>query len=71
MLDWLSDNRAVIAAILSSLPPVYYFDLYIGLQQSVLRAKDEVFGDPERTQRRLVLGRYAAYPRCNAGLVLL
>ena len=51
MLEWLSDNRAVIAAILILIFAASFFiSIYIGLQQNKLRAKDEVFGDPERTR---------------------
>jgi len=51
MLDWLSDNRASIAAVIVVLLVVIFFwSIYIGRTQSVLRAKDEVFGDPQRTR---------------------
>ena len=50
MLDWLSDNRAIVAAIIillligSLLASIFY-----GVHQTRLREKDQVFGDPERT----------------------
>ncbi len=50
MLDWLSDNRAIAAAIIilllvgSLLASTIY-----GIQQTRLREKEQVFGDPERT----------------------
>lgn len=51
MLDFLSQERALIAAfIIFGLFITLGASLYIGLKQSVLRAKDEVFGDPERTK---------------------
>ncbi|MGB3147917.1 MAG: hypothetical protein WBA91_09210 [Paracoccaceae bacterium] len=51
MLDWLSDNRASIAAvIILLLVALFVASIYVGLKQSAKRAKDEVFGDPERTK---------------------
>ena len=51
MLDWISDNRAVFAAFFILLfAASFCIALYIGLQQSALRSKDEVFGDPDRTK---------------------
>ena len=51
MLDFFSQERALIAAfIVFGLFITLGASLYIGLKQSVLRAKDEVFGDPERTK---------------------
>ena len=51
MFDFLSQERALIAAfIIFGLFITLGASLYIGLKQSVLRAKDEVFGDPERTK---------------------
>ena len=51
MLDWISDNRAVIAALLILLfAATFIIAIYIGVKQSALRAKDEVFGDPDRTR---------------------
>ena len=50
MLDWLSEERAIIASIIILL---LLFSLaasiLIGIKQTAFRAKDEVFGDPERT----------------------
>jgi len=51
VLEWLSDNRASIAAVIIILLIVTFaISLYIGIKQSRLTAKDEVFGDPERTR---------------------
>ncbi len=51
MLDWLSDNRALIAAALIILILVtFIISIVIGKRQTRLRAKDEVFGDPQRTR---------------------
>ena len=51
MLDFLSQERALIAAfVIFALVISLGVSAYIGLKQSVLRAKDEVFGDPERTK---------------------
>ena len=51
MLDWISDNRAVFAAFFILLFAASFFiALYIGVKQTALRAKDEVFGDPDRTK---------------------
>ena len=50
MLEWLSDNRAVVAAIIILLLVGSFFaSIIYGLQQTRLREKDQVFGDPERT----------------------
>jgi taurine transport system permease protein len=50
VLDWLSQERSIIAAIiiiilLGSLT----FSIILGVKQTASREKDEVFGDPERT----------------------
>ena len=51
MLDFLSEERALIAAfIIFGLFITLGASVYVGLKQSALRAKDEVFGDPERTK---------------------
>ncbi len=51
MFEWLSDNRASIAAVLIIvLIAMFFMSLYYGIKQNRLRAKDEVFGDPERTK---------------------
>ena len=51
MLDFLSQERALIAAFIIF---ILFFcvgvSVYVGLKQAVLRSKDEVFGDPERTK---------------------
>jgi taurine transport system permease protein len=51
VLDWLSDNRAHIAAVLIvAIAALFVASIVLGIRQSRLRAKDEVFGDPERTK---------------------
>ncbi len=51
MLDWLSDNRASIAAVLILIfLATFIYSIVIGRRQAKLTAKDEVFGDPERTK---------------------
>ena len=51
MFEWLSDNRASIAAVIIILLVVgLFWSMFIGRKQSALRAKDEVFGDPQRTR---------------------
>ena len=51
MLEWLSDNRASIAAIIIILLMVTFVaSIVTGLKKTALTAKDEVFGDPERTK---------------------
>ena len=51
MGEWLSDNRALIAAFLViGLVITFFISLFIGRREAVRRAKDEVFGDPERTK---------------------
>ena len=50
MLNWISEERAAIAAILILLLIIsFVVSIYIGLKQTAFRQKDEVFGDPERT----------------------
>ena len=51
MAEWLSDNRAHFAAVIIVLLVVAFIaSIVIGRRQSALTAKDEVFGDPERTK---------------------
>ena len=51
MADWLSDNRAIFAAVIIILLAIAFVaSIVIGRKQSELTAKDEVFGDPERTK---------------------
>lgn len=51
MFEWLSDNRASIAAfIIIVLVATFIASIVFGRKQSELTAKDEVFGDPERTK---------------------
>jgi len=50
VLEWLSDNRAVVAAIIILLLVGSFFaSIIYGIKQTRLREKDQVFGDPERT----------------------
>ena len=50
MFDWLSDNRALVAAvIILCLVSSFFASIFYGLKQTRLREKDQVFGDPERT----------------------
>ncbi|MDC3177511.1 ABC transporter permease [bacterium] len=47
----MSDNRASIAfLVIVALAIALVFSIFVGLKQTRLRAKDEVFGDPERTK---------------------
>ena len=49
MLDWFSEERAFIASIIIViLLMALIFSILIGLKQATSRAKDEVFGDPDR-----------------------
>ena len=51
MFEWLSDNRAGFAlVILIGLVIAFGWSIRIGIEQTRLRARDEVFGDPERTR---------------------
>jgi taurine transport system permease protein len=51
VLDWMSDNRAAIAAIvIFALAIMFITSIFIGKKQAKLSAKDAVFGDPERTK---------------------
>ncbi len=51
MLDWLSDNRATIAAVLIPLfLAAFIWSIIYGRKQARLTANDEVFGDPVRTR---------------------
>ena len=50
VLDWLSDNRAIVAAIIILLLfAAFLWSVIFGIRQTRLREKDQVFGDPERT----------------------
>ena len=50
-LIWISAYRAVVAAILIlTLLGLLVWSISVGLRQSKIREKDEVFGDPERTK---------------------
>lgn len=51
MFDWLSDNRALIAAFVIILLLISFISsIYIGRKKTALTSRDEVFGDPERTK---------------------
>ena len=51
MFEWLSDNRANFAAVMIiALVALLIVSIIIGRRQAILTAKDEVFGDPERTK---------------------
>ena len=51
MLEWLSDQRASIAAfIVIALIVTFFTSIYFGRKQSAATARDAVFGDPERTK---------------------
>lgn len=51
MFEWLSDNRAVFAAVIVVFGVVTFCaSIYFGRRQAAVTAKDEVFGDPERTR---------------------
>ena len=51
MLDWMSDNRAAIAAVVIFVLAIMFItSIFIGKKQAALSAKDAVFGDPERTK---------------------
>lgn len=51
MLDWLSYHRADITAVLILLlVAAFVISIYRGVQYTILRQHDEVFGDPERTK---------------------
>ena len=51
MLNWLSDNRASIAAVIILLLVIgFVYSILLGASKQSSRSKDEVFGDPERTR---------------------
>lgn len=51
MFEWLSSNRASIAAVLFVLVfAAFIWSIVVGRRQSRLRSKSEVFGDPARTR---------------------
>ena len=50
VLEWLSENRAIVAAIIILLlASSFLVSITYGVQQTRLREKDQVFGDPEGT----------------------
>ena len=51
MFEWLSDNRASIAAVLILvMTGTFVWSIVVGRRQARLTANDEVFGDPVRTR---------------------
>lgn len=51
MFEWLSDNRANVAAVvIIALVAMFVGSIIIGRKQTAATAKDQVFGDPERTR---------------------
>ena len=51
MFEWISDSRASIAFfIIIGLVAAFVWSIRKGLVETRRRAKDEVFGDPERTR---------------------
>ncbi len=51
MFEWLSDNRASVAAVLIILfLGAFVWSIVVGRKQARLTATDEVFGDPVRTR---------------------
>ena len=51
MFEWLSDNRASFAAvIIIMLAATLIWSIVYGRRQDALTAKNEIFGDPERTR---------------------
>lgn len=51
MFEWLSENRASIAAVIVILVAIAFIaSIVIGRKRATATAKDEVFGDPERTR---------------------
>jgi len=51
MFEWISDSRGSIAlVIIISLVAAFIWSIRKGLAETRRRAKDEVFGDPERTR---------------------
>ena len=51
MFESLSENRASIAAVaIIFLFIAFFWSIYVGRKQTALKAKDEVFGDPQRTR---------------------
>ena len=51
MFEWLSDSRSSIAAFIIILcVAIFFWSIYIGRREAKRTAKDEVFGDPERTK---------------------
>ena len=51
MLEWLSDNRATVAAVLILLLLISFISsIYIGRKRLADAEKEAVFGDPERTK---------------------
>ncbi|MAH85347.1 MAG: taurine ABC transporter permease [Rhodospirillaceae bacterium TMED8] len=50
MVDWFSDNRGLVAALMIfSLVVLFMWALFVGWRDTVLTSKNQVFGDPQRT----------------------
>ena len=64
MFEWLSEYRAIFALVtIIGLMIAFVWSIRVGLHQTRLRARDEVFGDPERTKGGCGTGLFAACPR--------
>ena len=51
MFEWISDHRASIALFfIVGLIIAFVMSINIGFRETRLRAKDQVFGDPDRTK---------------------
>ncbi|NNE79716.1 MAG: ABC transporter permease [Silicimonas sp.] len=51
MFEWLSENRAIVAAVLIIVMfGLFVWSIVVGRKQAKLKANDEVFGDPVRTK---------------------
>ena len=51
MFDWLSENRASIAAVvIIVLLVMFVYSIIVGRKQAEHRSKDDIFGDPVRTR---------------------
>lgn len=51
MFEWVSDNRATIAAVvIIVLAVMFVYSIVVGRRQADYRSKDDIFGDPVRTR---------------------
>ena len=80
MFEWLSDNRATIAAVIVfGLVVTFFASVYLGRKSGARRAKDEVFGDPTlavdthvfRVSQRLGLHNEKTPEKCEKVLTSL